>query len=318
MSPARPFGAIPDGSEEPVIPCLDTFEYFPQLPPEIRHQIWEEHFKIKPRLITLHETVGRKAASVYSALPPLTATTIDPETKGRWKPPGAAEREAHMVATKAAAVAVNESIVADTLWTPWSNNIWFFRPRRLSRAPTREMVVKKTKTLGMYFGPLPVVWAADVLYVCGKDGIETFGCLEYVEWADKIQRLAIRDPGSNEDHMRDVVRKLKSLKLLVIVADIPHRLIAELAHHPFVRDLPRDEFGFVSVYEVIKGLERRGAAEDHEFRRFRLDKYNYRRPLENAVYDVLDEDRRRGDVEIWFVVDIDGRTDKNGEGYWRI
>lgn len=314
MSSESSLRALPDRPEEPATPIQDTFKYFPLLPPEIRHQIWAEHFKIKPRLLTLHNRTraSNVDTTVYNEISPVYVTAIDPETNGRWKPPSAAVREAHMVGTKVTAVAVNESIASDMVWSPWGYGIWYLP--RYHPIPTCDAFKRKIEPCG---SPLPVVWAADILYITDMCRNRVMGCLRDVEWADKIQRLAVRNPCMNQHDLRMTMRKLKSLKLLVIVAAIPYNFIKSLSQKPFTWELSRDEFGFIPAHDVINGLDSQRTGQEDLVRSI-INRCTRPMTLELAVKDILEEDPDRDGIRIRVVVDIDGRVEElSGGGYWR-
>jgi hypothetical protein len=310
---------------EQVGSCLDTFTLFPQLPAELRIQIWRYHYRGNARILVVNRRLGRihvENPRVRETIPPLDLKVVDPATK-RTIPKGLqppANHEAHEIARRL--VVDKVSMTWDLTRTPSSLRLWYSGfPNRHRTLPGVTRVRRKIKSAGMDLGPAPVFWETDLIYLSYNSTLP-FICLQHVDWAEKIQRLALRtypsDPDPDEDEREPLMatmRKLKSLKLLILVADISAEGLGEMAARPCVRSLPRDEFGFVSV-DLIHDTLLQGSEEDRRLTYWYGPTYMRERELEVAV-DLMEKELDP-DLEVEVVLDLDGKSDGPfQQGYWR-
>ncbi|KAI0837444.1 hypothetical protein F5Y06DRAFT_89598 [Hypoxylon sp. FL0890] len=248
--------------------ALTTFEYFNNLPKELRILIWEYHFE-SARLLVVHPAPESQNRNPRKELLLFQCTVLDSATNlvilDARPPSSLINREAYAVA-----------VSCKRVWTPvkFGKDLAESVTTGRARAPLQFALVNldgsgEGAATQAQTSPVYVDWDRDMLYLCVSQAEQAFWSLRSVPWRRRVQKLAVLVPESEFDRaipfgptdpIREVLEFLTELKELLIVLVPENDNIHPGATSAAITGLSRDTFGFVPYVDYLKEA---GLASNH-------------------------------------------------------
>ncbi|KAI1389006.1 uncharacterized protein F4822DRAFT_265596 [Hypoxylon trugodes] len=246
--------------------AIGAFQYFNDLPKELRMLIWEYHFE-SARIHVVHPAPESQNRNPKREALLFNCTVLDSATNliildGR-PPSSLINREAHAVA-----------LSRKRVWTPvrFGKDLAESVTSGRARVPIHfTLVASSTMTLPEHnetctqAPPVYVDWDSDMLYLCVSHAEQAFWSMRSVPWRDRVRKLAVLVPQSEFDRaipfgptdpIREVLEFMTELEELYIVL-VPDAAYVAAATIP---SLSRDTFGFVPYVEYLSAA---GLASNH-------------------------------------------------------